>query len=103
MERLGEDEVRVGANANDQWIGGEDGLNKVHLTADVVVRGDEGDVLIATVVNKTGQRLIGLRAMTWRGWVCIGMEQGIANVAFIQRGAVCGAEMRRVVRSCRWF
>jgi hypothetical protein len=42
VERLGEDEVCVGAFADDQWIGSEDSLDKVHLTPNVVVRGDEG-------------------------------------------------------------
>jgi hypothetical protein len=102
VKRLGEDEVRVDSDADDQWIGGEDSLNEVHLTADIVVRGDKGDVLIAAVVNETGRRLIGPRTTTWRGWVCVGMEKGVADVAFVQRSAVCGTEMRRVVRSnCR--
>jgi hypothetical protein len=103
VERLGEDEVCVGAYADDQWVGGEDSLDKVHLTPNIVVCGDEGDVLIASVVNETGRRLIGPRATTWRGWVCIGMEEGIADIAFVQRGAVCGTEMRCVIRSSHWF
>jgi hypothetical protein len=103
VDRLGEDKVCVGADADDQWIGGEDGLDEVHLAPNVVMRGDEGDVLIAAVMNETGRRLIGPRATMWRGWVCVGVEEGIANIAFIQQGAVCGAEMRCVVRSSRWF
>jgi hypothetical protein len=103
VERLGEDKVCVGAYADDQWIGGEDSLDEVHLTPNIVVRGDKRDVLIASVVNETGRRLIRPRTTTWRGWVCVGVEEGIADVAFVQRGAICGAEMRRVVRSSRWF
>jgi hypothetical protein len=103
VERLGEDEVCVGAYADDQRVGGEDGLDEVHLAPNVVMCGDEGDILIASVVNETGQRLIGLRTMTWRGWVCVGVEEGVADVALVQQGAISGAEMQRVVRSSRWF
>jgi hypothetical protein len=83
VERLGEDEVGVGAYANDQWIGGEDSLDEVHLTPNIVVRGDERDVLIASVVNETGRGLIWPRTTTWRGWVCVSVEEGIADVAFV--------------------
>jgi hypothetical protein len=61
------DKVRVGAYADDQRIGSKDGLNEVHLTPNIVVRGDEGDVLIASVVNETGQRLIGPRTTARSG------------------------------------
>jgi hypothetical protein len=41
MERLGKDEVRVLAQADDQWIGGEDGLDEVHLLPDSIVSSEE--------------------------------------------------------------
>jgi hypothetical protein len=103
VEGLSEDEVRVGAYADDQRVGGEDGLDEVHLSPHIVVRGDEGDILIASVVNETGQRLIGPRATAWRGWVCIGVEEGIADVAFVQWSAICGTEVWHVVRLSCWF
>jgi hypothetical protein len=83
VEGLGEDEVCVGAYADDQRIGGEDSLDEVHLTPNIVVRGDKGDVLIASVVNETGRRLIGPRTTVRSSWVCVGVKEGITDVALV--------------------
>jgi hypothetical protein len=64
VEGLGEDEVCVGMYADDQWIGGEDGLHKVHLTPNIVEGGDKGHVLIASVMNKTGRKLVHIMAQS---------------------------------------
>jgi hypothetical protein len=103
VEGLGKDKVSVSAYADDQWVGGKDGLDEIHLLPNVVVRGDEGDVLIASVVNETGRRLIGLRVAVQSGWVLVGMKEGITDVALVQRGAVRRAEMGRVIRLSHWF
>jgi hypothetical protein len=89
--------------ADDQRVGGEDSLDEVHLTPDVVVRGDEGDVLIASVMNETGRRLIGPRTTMWRGWVCVGVEEGVTDVPLVQRvpsvAQRCGISSGRVAGS----
>jgi hypothetical protein len=93
----------VGAYADDQRVGGEDGLDEVHLTPNIVVSGDKGDVLITSVVNETGRRLIGPRTAAQSGWVHVGVKEGITDVALVQRGTVRCAEMGRVIRSSCWF
>jgi hypothetical protein len=101
MERLGKDKVRVLAQANDQQIGGEDSLDEIHLLPDSIVSGDKWDVLIALVMDKTGQGMVGSRAAVQSGWVRVGMEECVANIPFEQGSAVCGTDVRHVVRECR--
>jgi hypothetical protein len=49
----------------------------------IVVSGDKGDVLIASVVNETGWRLIGPHAAAQSGWVCVGVT--VARIGATER------------------
>jgi hypothetical protein len=61
VKGFGKDEIRVLAYPNDQWVGGQDSLDEIDWLSDAVVGGDEGDVIVASVLNETGQRLVGTR------------------------------------------
>jgi hypothetical protein len=102
VKGLGKDEIRVLAYPNDQRVGGQDGLDEIDWLSDAVVGGDEGDVVVASVLNETGRRLIGTRLTARGGWMCIGVKEGIADVALEQWSAVGGTDMRCIIRErCR--
>jgi hypothetical protein len=66
--------------------------------SDTVIGGDEGDVIIASVLNETGQGLIGSCLMTQGGWMCVSVKEGVADIAFEQWSAIGGTDMRGIVR-----
>jgi hypothetical protein len=103
MDRLSEHKVGVGAYADDQRVGSEDGLNEVHLPSLVVVYSDEWDVVFASIVDEARWGLIGSCAAARGRRVQVGMQEHRTDVAFVQRSAVHGTDMRCVVRSVRRF
>jgi hypothetical protein len=103
MKGLGEDKVRVLSYPDDQRVWGQNGLDEVYRLLDTIVGGDEGDVDIATVMNKAGQSVIRSRMAARSGWMCIGMEKHMTDVSFEQRGAVCGTDVQGVIRKRRGF
>jgi hypothetical protein len=100
MKGLGKDEIRVLAYPNDQRVGGQDGLDEIDWLSDTVVGGDEGDVVVASVLDETGRRLIGTR-LTARGRrMCVGVKEGVVDIALEQWSAVGGTDMRCIIREC---
>jgi hypothetical protein len=102
VKGLGKDEVRVFAYPDDQRVRGQDSLDKIDGLSDAVVGGDEGDVIIASVLNETGRGLIGTCLMARSGWMCVGVKEGIADIALEQWSAIGGTDMWCIIRErCR--
>jgi hypothetical protein len=100
VKRLSKDKVRVLAYSDNQWVGSQNGLDKVDRLSDSVVGGDERDVVVATVMNKTGRSMIGSHVAARSGWVRVGMEECVTDVALEQWSAICGTDVQRVIREC---
>jgi hypothetical protein len=52
-------------------------------------------------MNKTGRSMVRSCVAARGGWVRVGVKECVADAAFEQGSAICGTDVRRVVRECR--